>query len=64
MSVAAFIATIRAACSLAAAASPATGFAKRHEEQQRALVGLALGIDDGGDVLRSNAGRPAKKKPA
>ena len=47
-----------------AAASPATGFAKRHEEQQRALVGLALGIDDGGDVLRSNAGRPAKKKPA
>jgi 2-oxoglutarate dehydrogenase E1 component len=46
------------------AASPATGFAKRHEEQQRALVGLALGLNDGGDALRSNKARLAKKKPA
>ncbi|WP_120715947.1 2-oxoglutarate dehydrogenase E1 component [Tsuneonella amylolytica] len=41
------------------AASPATGFAKRHEEQQRALVGMALGLNDGGEALRS-----APKKPA
>ncbi|MFN6936097.1 MAG: 2-oxoglutarate dehydrogenase E1 component, partial [Tsuneonella sp.] len=46
------------------AASPATGFAKRHEEQQRALVGLALGINDGGEALRGNQARLAKKKPA
>jgi 2-oxoglutarate dehydrogenase E1 component len=46
------------------AASPATGFAKRHEEQQRALVGLALGLHDGGDALRGGKASAAKKKPA
>ena len=34
------------------AASPATGYAKRHEEQQRALVSLALGLNDGGARMR------------
>ncbi|MGN3974024.1 2-oxoglutarate dehydrogenase E1 component [Tsuneonella sp. SYSU-LHT278] len=46
------------------AASPATGYAKRHEEQQRALVGLALGLNDGGEALRGNTARLATKKPA
>ncbi|MXO74194.1 2-oxoglutarate dehydrogenase E1 component [Altererythrobacter aerius] len=46
-----------------AAASPATGFAKRHEEQQRALVAAALDLDGAGAVP---ADRPAaaKQKPA
>ncbi|MXP14430.1 2-oxoglutarate dehydrogenase E1 component [Altererythrobacter confluentis] len=34
------------------AASPATGFAKRHEEQQKSLVSIALGIADGGEAMR------------
>ncbi len=34
------------------AASPATGFAKRHEEQQNSLVSIALGLADGGEALR------------
>ncbi|MGN6499500.1 MAG: 2-oxoglutarate dehydrogenase E1 component, partial [Tsuneonella sp.] len=46
------------------AASPATGFAKRHAEQQRALVGLALGLNDGGEALRNSRQRLAQKKPA
>jgi len=38
------------------AASPATGFAKRHQVQQEALVAIALGLADGGRV-------PASGKP-
>ena len=41
------------------AASPATGFAKRHEEQQRALVSMALGLNDGGANARAQ--RSSKK---
>ena len=33
-------------------ASPATGFAKRHEAQQTSLVAIALGLADGGAALR------------
>ena len=47
-----------------ASASPATGFAKRHEAQQGSLVSLALGLNDGGEALRNGKGRAAKKKPA
>ena len=36
------------------AASPATGYARRHEEQQRALVSMALGLNDGGAALRQS----------
>ncbi len=36
----------------AAAASPATGLASRHKEQQEALVSVALGLADGGAVKR------------
>ncbi|WP_128892938.1 2-oxoglutarate dehydrogenase E1 component [Erythrobacter sp. HKB08] len=41
------------------AASPATGYAKRHEEQQRSLVSMALGLNDGGKAARN---AKAKKK--
>ena len=34
------------------AASPATGLASRHAEQQRALVTIALGLADGGAAER------------
>ncbi|MEC7398813.1 MAG: 2-oxoglutarate dehydrogenase E1 component, partial [Pseudomonadota bacterium] len=37
------------------AASPATGLAKRHEEQQRCLVSMALGLNDGGAALREKS---------
>ena len=37
------------------AASPATGLAKRHEEQQRCLVSMALGLNDGGAALRDKS---------
>ena len=37
------------------AASPATGFAKRHEVQQEALVKIALGLADGGHAEREGA---------
>lgn len=43
------------------AASPATGYAKRHEEQQRALVTMALGLADGGAAIR-NGKRKAPTK--
>jgi 2-oxoglutarate dehydrogenase E1 component len=47
------------------AASPATGYTKRHEEQQRALVSMALGLNDGGEALHgANKRRLANKKPA
>jgi len=39
-------------------ASPATGFAKRHEEQQRSLVAIALGLADGG--ARNGSKRAAR----
>ena len=35
------------------AASPATGFAKRHQVQQEALVSIALGLADGGTAARA-----------
>ena len=35
------------------AASPATGFASRHKVQQDALVGIALGLADGGAAARA-----------
>ncbi|RKF21905.1 2-oxoglutarate dehydrogenase E1 component [Altericroceibacterium spongiae] len=35
------------------AASPATGFAKRHQVQQEALVSIALGLADGGMAQRN-----------
>jgi 2-oxoglutarate dehydrogenase E1 component len=44
------------------AASPATGLAKRHEEQQRCLVSMALGLNDGGDAARAGKSAPAKAK--
>jgi 2-oxoglutarate dehydrogenase E1 component len=45
-------------------ASPATGLAKRHDEQQRSLVSLALGLSDGGATLRAGRGRLAtRRKP-
>ncbi len=44
------------------AASPATGLAKRHEEQQRCLVSMALGLNDGGEAARN--GKTAGKKKA
>ena len=34
------------------AASPATGYAKRHQMQQEALVTIALGLADGGEAAR------------
>ena len=40
---------------LEVAASPATGLAKRHEEQQRCLVSMALGLNDGGAALREKS---------
>ncbi|ALE16799.1 2-oxoglutarate dehydrogenase E1 component [Altererythrobacter epoxidivorans] len=42
------------------AASPATGFAKRHQMQQHALIDIALGLADGGEALRNS--KSAKKK--
>ncbi len=42
------------------AASPATGYAKRHKEQQRALVTIALGLADGGKAMRTGV---SKSKP-
>nr|WP_137678061.1 2-oxoglutarate dehydrogenase E1 component [Parerythrobacter lutipelagi] len=42
------------------AASPATGLAKRHAEQQRSLVGMALGLNDGGAAARNT--KPKNKK--
>ncbi|MBD3730195.1 MAG: 2-oxoglutarate dehydrogenase E1 component [Sphingomonadales bacterium] len=46
-----------------AAASPATGLAKRHEEQQKALVHRALGLGDDGKTLEktSRTARPRGK---
>ena len=35
------------------AASPATGFASRHQVQQEALVSIALGMADGGEAKRN-----------
>ncbi len=35
------------------AASPATGFAARHQIQQDALVSIALGLADGGEAKRN-----------
>ncbi len=51
-----------------AAASPATGLASRHKEQQEALVSLALGLTDDGAAKRGmmqQAGcqEPAAKEP-
>ncbi len=42
------------------AASPATGFAQRHAEQQRALVSMALGLNDGGARLRQQKSNKTK----
>ena len=42
-------------------ASPATGFAKKHAEQQAALVDIALGLADGGDEQRQALKRNPKK---
>ena len=36
------------------AAEPAAGEARRHEEQQRGLVSMALGLNDGGAALRQS----------
>jgi len=44
-----------------AAASPATGFAKRHEIQQAALVDFALGLSDVHDERRKAVKRNPKK---
>ena len=41
------------------AASPATGFASRHQAQQESLVSIALGLADGGYALRN--GKSKKK---
>jgi 2-oxoglutarate dehydrogenase E1 component len=46
------------------AASPATGLAKRHAEQQRSLVQVALGLADGGTDARAKLKASARKKPA
>jgi 2-oxoglutarate dehydrogenase E1 component len=43
------------------AASPATGYAKRHEEQQRCLVSMALGLNDGGEAARGGKATGKKK---
>ncbi len=43
------------------AASPATGFASRHEEQQRCLVSMALGLNDGGAAARTGKSKRRKK---
>jgi 2-oxoglutarate dehydrogenase E1 component len=37
------------------AASPATGLAERHRVQQEALVGIALGLADGGEARRNGS---------
>ncbi len=44
------------------AASPATGLASRHKVQQEALVGIALGLADGGDSARGGKSKSSKKK--
>ena len=44
------------------AASPATGFAKRHEEQQSSLVSIALGLADGGAAACAARSRKSTKK--
>lgn len=44
-----------------ASASPATGFAKRHQMQQEALVNIALGLADGGAALRAAKKNASKK---
>ncbi len=48
------------------AASPATGFANRHQEQQRALVSMALGLNDGGHAMRNGTAKSttSRKKKA
>ncbi|APE28356.1 2-oxoglutarate dehydrogenase E1 component [Aurantiacibacter gangjinensis] len=43
------------------AASPATGFAARHQVQQEALVSVALGLSERG---KTNAKRKARSKPS
>ncbi|WP_324827048.1 2-oxoglutarate dehydrogenase E1 component [Qipengyuania zhejiangensis] len=45
------------------AASPATGFASRHQVQQEALVSIALGLADGGEAAR-NAKSPKNNEKA
>ncbi len=45
------------------AASPATGFASRHQVQQEALVCIALGLADGGEAAR-NAKSPKNNEKA
>ena len=42
------------------AASPATGFASRHQVQQEALVSIALGLSDGGARARGTAAKRKK----
>ena len=44
------------------AASPATGFASRHQAQQESLVNIALGLADGGAALRAEKSQNSKKK--
>ena len=44
------------------AASPATGFAKRHQVQQEALVSIALGLADGGAAARAKKSNKSSKK--
>ncbi|MGX7895706.1 2-oxoglutarate dehydrogenase E1 component [Tsuneonella sp. HG222] len=46
-------------------ASPATGFAKRHQMQQEALVSIALGMADGGEMQRKlqNGPPPGQTMP-
>ena len=41
-----------------AAASPATGLAKRHKAQQEALVAVALGLADGGKTAQAQDAQP------
>ncbi|WP_374405147.1 2-oxoglutarate dehydrogenase E1 component [Pelagerythrobacter sp.] len=43
------------------AASPATGLAKRHAEQQRCLVSMALGLNDGGEAARGGKSKTKTK---
>ena len=45
------------------AASPATGLAQRHQVQQEALVSIALGLADGGEILRNTKPRGRKSAP-
>ena len=45
-----------------AAASPATGLAKRHQVQQEALVSIALGLADGGRSARTKKSSNSRKK--